>query len=223
MAGTAVHFIQALVNNSGEDMKKSGFNGNLINQNNIEFLNPMIGSPKANEIPKSYQLMHLPSIRPVKLQLPKTPQTEGDRRSLFDSMETDDAEDSLAAKIRPRVERRKFKASGDRRRPKSLPLRPHSATEMTQRPQVNTNNPIEFGDDDEIGMEPSIASAAPALRSVTPSTASGISFQCVSYCYKLYLSLFVSHLEISINSTIFNRLLLVYSRNFKVFDQTQLP
>ncbi|VUZ50237.1 unnamed protein product, partial [Hymenolepis diminuta] len=49
---------------------------------------------------------------------------------------------------------------------------------MTQRPQVSTNNPIEFGDDDEIGMEPSIASAAPALRSVTPSTASGISFQC---------------------------------------------
>ncbi|KAM3181096.1 hypothetical protein ACTXT7_015026 [Hymenolepis weldensis] len=137
-----------------------------------------MGSPKANEIPKSYQPIHLPSIRPVKLQLPKSPQTEGDRRSLFDSMETDDAEDSLAARIRPKVERRILKASGDRRRPKSLPLRPHSATEMTQRLRVKTNNPIEFGGDDEIGLEQSIAFAAPALRSVTPSTTSGISFQC---------------------------------------------
>ncbi|VDN97919.1 unnamed protein product [Rodentolepis nana] len=113
----------------------------------------------------------------MKLQLPRTPQTEGDRRSLFDSMEADDAEDSLAAKILPKVERRKFKAPNNHCRPKSSPLRPHSATEITQRPRVKTKKSTKFVDDDEFGVETSTASATAAFRSLTPTIAGAISFQ----------------------------------------------
>nr|CDS25385.2 tubby [Hymenolepis microstoma] len=159
------------------DLLDPPFRVNDLRAGKLGSASPKIGSSKSNGNPKSYQPIHLPSIQPIKLQLPRTSQTEGDKRSLFDSMETDDAEDSLAAKIRPKVERRKFKAPGNHCRPEPSPLRPHSATEMTQRPRVKTNKSTKFVDDDEFGVETSTASATAAFRSVTPSIASAISFQ----------------------------------------------
>lgn len=89
-------------------------------------------------------------------------------------------DDAQAVKIRPNMERRKLKAAGGRRRPKPPPLRPYSATEITQRPRVKTNNLIDFGEDEETAMETSVASATPAFRSLTPSTSSAVSIQWVS-------------------------------------------
>lgn len=124
----------------------------------------------------------------MKIQLPRTPQADGERRSLFDSMETDDAEDSLAAKIRPKLERRKLKSSSARRRPKPPPLRPQSATEITQRPRIRINNPIDLEGDDD--METSLASTAPALTSIASNTGSALSFSWVCLLKNLIKILF---------------------------------
>ncbi|VDM30368.1 unnamed protein product [Hydatigera taeniaeformis] len=129
---------------------------------------------------KTYQAIHIPPIRPVKLPLPKTPLTGTDRRSLFESMELEEVEEDVstaAVKLRSKVGRRKVRSATHRQ--SRTPLRPHSAMEASQRPQVKTNNLIDFDKADSVAMETSVVSAT-AVRSVTPSTASAVSYQWVS-------------------------------------------
>ncbi|KAL5967498.1 hypothetical protein TSMEX_004731 [Taenia solium] len=138
-------------------------------------------SREHTDTPKTYQAIHIPPIRPVKLPLPKTPLTGTDRRSLFESMELEEVEEDVstaAVKLRSKVERRKVRSAT--RRQAKVPARPHSAMEALQRPQVKTNNLINFDKTDTLAMETSVASAA-AVRSVTPSTASAVSYQWVSF------------------------------------------
>ncbi|KAH9280932.1 Tubby -like protein [Echinococcus granulosus] len=143
---------------------------------------PTIATPKSSsrehtDTPKTYQAIHIPPIRPVKLPLPKTPLTGTDRRSLFESMELEEVEEDIstaAVKLRSKVERRKVRSVT--RRQVKAPLRPHSAMEASQRPPIKTNNLIDFDKADILVMETSVASAT-AVRSVTPSTVSGLSYQ----------------------------------------------
>ncbi|EUB61497.1 Tubby protein [Echinococcus granulosus] len=136
---------------------------------------PTIATPKSSsrehtDTPKTYQAIHIPPIRPVKLPLPKTPLTGTDRRSLFESMELEEVEEDIstaAVKLRSKVERRKVRSVT--RRQVKAPLRPHSAMEASQRPPIKTNNLIDFDKADILVMETSVASAT-AVRSVTPST-----------------------------------------------------
>ena len=90
-----------------------------------------------------------------------------------------DGEESpvMAVNVRPKVERKKVRTATNRRT--KSPLRPQSATEVPQRPRVKTNNLTDFEEMNRIAMETSVASAT-MIRSVTPSTASGVSFQWVN-------------------------------------------
>ncbi|KAL5108139.1 hypothetical protein TcWFU_008927 [Taenia crassiceps] len=138
---------------------------------------PKSSSQEHTDTPKTCQTIHIPPIRPVKLPLPKTPLTGTDRRSLFESMELEEVEEDVstaAVRLRSKVERRKVRSAT--RRQAKAPPRPHSAMETSQRTQVKTNNLIDFNKTDILAMETSAVSAT-AVRSVTPSTASAVSYQ----------------------------------------------
>uniref|UniRef100_A0A5K3F7Y4 Tub domain-containing protein n=1 Tax=Mesocestoides corti TaxID=53468 RepID=A0A5K3F7Y4_MESCO len=136
----------------------------------------------ASKTASTYQAIHIPPTRPMKLPLPVSPLAGPDRRALVDihEGEREEGEDGGEKKRVVATTSTTREAGGrrtktTRKRQPAAALRPHSAAEAMHSSRGKQANLIDLDDVDMLSVEASPASAI-ADWSVTPSTTSGVSF-----------------------------------------------